>query len=167
MKNWIFFKMLCMLTFHMSIGGFCQTMDTGCSPQLRFDGKKLMLTKDQWKERLTPEQYKILREGGTEAPFKNAYFDNKKPGIYVCAACFLPLFSSKTKYESGTGWPSFWAPICPENVQLRKTFNPFSSKKEVLCSRCASHIGEVFSDGPPPTGERYCMNSTAMLFKPN
>lgn len=134
-----------------------------CSPEYRFDGKKLVLSEKEWKERLTPEQFHILREGGTETPFKNAYWDNKEKGIYVCVACALPLYSSHTKFDSGTGWPSFWQPICPENVTLKERGWIFK-KTEVLCSRCGGHLGDVFNDGPPPTNKRYCMDSAALKF---
>lgn len=137
-----------------------------CLPQYKFDGKKLVLTQKEWQERLTPEQFTILRKGGTEAPFDNEYDTNKAKGLYVCAGCALPLFSSNTKYDSGTGWPSFWQPICPENVTLREEGFWFLKRTEVSCSRCGGHLGHVFPDGPQPTGKRYCMNSAALKFIP-
>lgn len=130
----------------------------------RFNGKKITLTEDEWKKRLTAEQFKVLRKGGTEPAFANAYYKNKELGIYDCAGCSLPLFSSKAKYDSGTGWPSFWEPLCQENVSYREDRHLFSLRIEVLCSRCGGHLGHVFDDGPPPTGKRYCMNSAALKF---
>lgn len=135
-----------------------------CSPADQFDGEKLELTEKEWAKRLTPEQYRILRKGGTEAPFKNAYYRNEEPGKYLCAGCSLPLFSSDDKYDSGSGWPAFTAPICKENVAIQSSYNPFSSARGVRCARCDGHLGDVFKDGPPPNGIRYCIDSASLLF---
>ena len=136
-------------------------------PLYRFDGKKLELSESEWKKRLTPDQFRVLREHGTEPAFHNLYHDNKAEGLYLCAGCSLPLYSSDAKYDSGTGWPSFWQPICPENVATREDKGWFSTRTEVSCSRCGGHLGHVFDDGPPPTEKRYCMNSAALVFKPD
>lgn len=132
----------------------------------RFDGKKLIYTEKEWVRRLNPKQYKVLREKGTEPSFQNEYFDLKEAGIFVCAGCGLPLFSSETKYDSGTGWPSFWEPLYPENVTYEKEAGFFDSRTEVRCSRCGGHLGHLFDDGPLPTRKRYCINSIAMKFRP-
>ena len=120
----------------------------------------------EWKAQLDPAAYHVLREKGTERAFSGKYDDNKKEGIYTCNACALPLFSSDTKFDSGTGWPSFYAPIDKMHV-LEETDNAYGMKRvEILCHRCGGHLGHVFDDGPQPTGLRYCMNSVSLSFKP-
>ena len=123
-------------------------------------------SEEEWRHQLTPEQFRICRQKGTEPAFSGKYWNTHEPGTYLCAACGTELLSSETKFDSGTGWPSFWAPAAPEHVATAEDRSLLMRRTEVRCAACGSHLGHVFDDGPAPTGQRYCINSVALDFQP-
>jgi len=158
-----------LFTVSLSLTMACNKMEAGGKTQMT-NKKEIAMnewnkTDSEWKKILSPEQYKILREKGTESAFTGKWWNNPEKGIYKCAACGLELFSSDTKFESGSGWPSYFAPVASTSVATHEDNSFFMKRTEVLCQRCGGHLGHVFKDGPKPTGLRYCINSASLDFE--
>jgi peptide-methionine (R)-S-oxide reductase len=159
-----------LLTNILFINASCAQKNNSMNPKQQNDfpvNEKIEKTDEEWKKELTPEQYRILRQKGTERAFTGKYWDNHQPGKYYCAACGLHLFDSETKFESGCGWPSFFAPAEQIMISEQMDYSYGMIRREVLCARCGGHLGHVFEDGPKPTGLRYCINSESLKFEEN